>query len=164
MQEAREAAHLTQEQLAFHFNLSKQMISHIERERRKIPEDVAPKSTQTLDCGFYAMELAHQFTGGAFVTKLDGDQVDLHRSSVKAKAMEELEEAMQHLQNISLVNLPDKTDEQKREKLKVMLIECIDVIVCLSHFCAVICKEYSISWVQIWKDHRLKLKARKYLK
>jgi transcriptional regulator with XRE-family HTH domain len=164
LKEARESREGTQEQLALDLNISRQLVSHIETGRRKLPEDIAPKSTERLDCGFYSMEVAHEMTGGSFVGKLNGDQVDLHRSSVKAKALEELEEAIHHIRDICLVNRPDQSDKEQQEQLKQVLIECVDVIVCLSHFVAVICKEYGISWVRIWKDHKLKLKARKYLK
>lgn len=164
LKEARESRGETQEQLAFEFNLSRQMVSHIEKERRKLPEDIAPRSVQLLDDGFYSLEVAHLMTGGSFVGKLDGENVDLHRSSVKEKAEEELEEAMAALRHISVVNRPDNTNPEQQEQLKKALLECIDVIVCLSHFVAVICKEYGLSWVRIWKDHKLKLKARKYIK
>ncbi len=164
MQEAREEHGMTQEQLALDFNLSKQMVSHIECDRRKMPKDVMPKAVETLDCGFLSMETAAEVTGGAWVGKLNGDNVDLHRSSVKAKAMEELKEAMFALENTCLVNHPSSIDHTHREDLKRMLFECIDVIVCLSHLVAVVCKEYGISWFKIWKDHKLKLVAKKYLK
>lgn len=164
IQEARLASELTQEQLALDFHLSKQMVSHVERGRRKLPKDVMPKAIETLDCGFVAVAAASEVTGGAWVTKLDGDHVDLHRSSVRAKTEEELHEALNAISSVCVANHPSGMKEEDRRQLEEALIQAIDAITALTHYVSVICRDYRFSWNKLWKIHRSKLKARKFIK
>jgi transcriptional regulator with XRE-family HTH domain len=157
IQAEERGSRVTQKELAEHINLSRSMVAEIEAGRRKLPRDVAPRAVKTLDSGFYAMEVAAEMTGGSWVTKLNN--VDLHRSAVKEKSLEELEEATQWIRKTSIANKSNTSEE-----IKKVLLESIDAIVALSHFVAVVCKEYSVSWVGIWREHRQKLKERGYLK
>lgn len=157
--EARKEAGITQQDFADEINLSRPMVAAIETERRRMPRDVMRKAVETLDCGFYAMEAAQEAVGQAWVTKLDN--VDLHRSAVREKAIEELQEVMKEITATSSVNPPEPG---QHEQVKTVLIESIDAIVCLSHFVAVYCKEYGVSWTQMWREHRQKLIQRGYLK
>lgn len=157
IQAEERGSRVTQKELANRLNLSRSMVAEIERGNRRLPKDVAPRAVATLDSGFYAMEIAAELTGGSWVTKLNN--VDLHRSAVKEKSLEELDEAIVRLRRMSFANKTiDKTE------LKVLLLELLDVIVATSHLVAVVCKEYSISWVGLWREHRQKLKQRGYLK
>lgn len=157
VQAEERGSRVTQKELANRLNLSRSMVAEIERGNRRLPRDVAPRAVQTLDSGFYAMEVASEMTGGSWVMKLNN--VDLHRSAVKEKSLEELDEAIVRLRGMSLANKSIDTKE-----LKSLLLELLDVIVATSHLVAVVCKEYSISWVGLWREHRQKLKAKGYLK
>lgn len=161
--EARIAAGVTQQEFADEIHYSRSMVAEIEAGRKKISPEIAAKAVERLDDGFYSMEMAHELTGGAYVGKLDGDHVELGRCNVQMKSIEELRECSERLSKLCIVNRPNGC-EMKQEELKAVLIECLDVIVCLSHFVAVICKEYAISWMGIWKLHRKKLKDRNYIK
>lgn len=156
---SRDTVSLTQKQITEKLPLSRSMVASIENGTRHLPKDVAPLAVHSLDNGFLAMEIATELTGGSWVTMLNGDNVDLHRSAVKEKAVEELEELINRLHKTSLAaRNPDQGE------LKVLLQECLDAIVAVSHLVAVVCQEYAISWVGLWKEHRVKLKARGYLK
>ncbi|MNI79936.1 hypothetical protein D3C73_1364290 [compost metagenome] len=51
-----------------------------------------------------------------------------------------------------------------RERMKAMIIECVEAITALTNHVAVLCNEYTFSWFGIWKEHRAELKAKKYMK
>ncbi|SMO54436.1 helix-turn-helix domain-containing protein [Melghirimyces algeriensis] len=157
--ESRSEAGVTQQELGEELNLSRSMISEIEAGRRKMPRDVVRKATEVLDDGFYAMAAAQEVLGEGWIPKLNN--VDLHRSAVREKALEELQEAMDQITATSSVNRPEPG---KHDDLKAVLIECIDAIVCLSHFVAVYCKEYGLSWFGLWREHRRKMVERGYIK
>jgi transcriptional regulator with XRE-family HTH domain len=157
--EARAHAHMTQEELAYHLNMSRPAVANVERGYRKMPRDVMGKAVETLDCGFYAMAAAQEVLGRAWIPKLDG--VDLHRSAVREKVLEELQEAIQEISSTSSVNQPEPG---KHDDLREVLIESIEAITCLAHFVAVYCKEYGLSWSELWTEHHRKLESNGYLK
>lgn len=161
--EARQE-YMTQQELAEKLHLSRSMIAEIEAGRRRLPKDVAPKAVEILDCGFYAMEVAREMTGGSWVAKLNGENVDLHRASVKAKTQEELYEALEAINGICVANKPESMKEQERIKLEEAMIQAIDAIVALSHYVAIVCKEYGFSWLQLWRKHFMKLLKNGYVK
>lgn len=157
--ESRKEIGLTQEAFGKRVNLSRSMVADIETGRRKMPRDVIRKAVETLDCGFYAMEAAQEVLGEVWISRLDN--VDLHRSAVREKVLEELEEA---LKEISAVRSADLPEPEKRDDLKEVMLESIDAIVCLAHFVAVYCKEYGLSWTDVWREHRRKLEQRGYIR
>jgi len=154
----------TQEELAAELGVSRSAISAYKTGRRKIPKDIAAKLVQKLDDGFLAMELAAMATGGAWVRELDGEHVDLHRASVAAKTQEELREALEAVQRVCVAAPPRAMPKEKLRQLEEALIQAIDAIVALTHYVAVICREYGFSWVELWRKHFRKLKARKYVR
>jgi transcriptional regulator with XRE-family HTH domain len=157
--ESRKEIGLTQEAFGKRVNLSRSMVADIETGRRKMPRDVMRKAVETLDCGFYAMEAAQEVLGEVWISHLDN--VDLHRSAVREKVLEELDEA---LKEITAVRSSDLPKSEKRGKLKEVMLESIDAIVGLTHFVAVYCKEYGLSWSDVWREHRRKLEQRGYIR
>lgn len=162
--EVREAAGYTQEQLAMDLFISRESISLAEQGRRKVPKSIRKKLVETLDDGFLAFAIAEEAMGDIFITKLNGERVDLHRSSVKNKTKEELLEAIEWIEASCIVNHPSSMNAEERIKLEEALIQAIDAIYALCHFVAVICREYKFSWIRLWKKHRKKLKERGYVK
>lgn len=154
----------TQEELAAELGVSRSAISAYKTGRRKIPKDIAAKLVQKLDDGFLAMAVASMATGGAWVRELDGEHVDLHRAAVTAKTQEELREALDAIQRVCVANPPRAMPREKLKELNEALIQAIDAIVALAHYVAVICREYGFSWVELWRQHHRKLKARKYVR
>ncbi|WLR50070.1 helix-turn-helix transcriptional regulator [Bacillus tianshenii] len=153
----------TQQQMAFDFNVSRESFSAYETERAKLPADIAQQLTNEFNDPFVALEAVAEYYGWG-IGKLDGQAVDLHRASVKAKTEEELEEALEAIKKVCLSNNPSFMEAHQRDELKRALMEAIDAIVALKHFVAVICKEYGFSWIKLWAEHKVKLIARKYKK
>jgi transcriptional regulator with XRE-family HTH domain len=157
--QARAHAGMTQEELAYHLNMSRPAVANVERGYRKMPRDVMGKAAETLDDGFYAMETAQEVLGEGWIPVLNN--VDLHRSAVKEKMLEEIQEAMDQMAVTSMVEPPGP---DRRKEIEQLLLECIDVIVGLNHYVAVLCREYAISWFGIWRLYHKKVRDRGYLK
>lgn len=164
LKEARAQSGYTQLELGDELFVSRSTVAMVETGQRDLPDEVVPVAVGKLDCGFLAMEVASRYTGGAFVSKLNGDAVDLHRASVKEKSIEEMREALDAVKNVCVANRPERIGESDREKLEHSLLQVIDAIVALTHYVAVVCREYGFSWIKMWKKHRQKLKEDGYLK
>lgn len=157
--EARKQADYTQEQFALELNLSRPALANIESGRRRMPRDRMKVANEVMDDGFYAMATVQEVLGETWIPVLDG--VDLHRSAVREKAIEEIREAMDQITATSMVNQPDP---KRRDEVQNLMMECIDVIVCLTHLVAVICREFGISWVGMWREYHRKAEEQGYLK
>ena len=157
--EARKHADYTQEQFALELNLSRPALANIETGRRRMPRDRIKVANEVLDDGFYTMASVQEVLGEAWIPVLDG--VDLHRSAVREKAIEEIREVMDEIKATSMVNQPNP---KRQEEVENLLMECIDAIVCLTHLVAVICREFQISWVGMWREYHRKAETRGYLK
>jgi len=154
---------VTQKELGQQLHLSRSMIAEIEAGRKRLPRDVARKAVETLNCGFYAIEVAAELAGIS-IGKLDGDSIDLHRSSLKEKSLEELQEAISQISATSLSRKPDRFDRVARDEIFKVIEESMDVVVVLMNFIASICREYGFSWNDVWQSERRKLEAKGYKK
>ncbi|WP_026678183.1 helix-turn-helix domain-containing protein [Fictibacillus gelatini] len=155
---------LSQLQLSFDLNVSRESISAYETERAKVPQDISRSLMEKFDNPFYAMEVAHDYTGGSWVSKLDGEAVDLHRSTVKDKTLEELDEALESIRGVRLATKPKYIQEHEKHQLEEAIIQAIDAIIALTHFVAIICIEYGFSWLKMWKKQHAKLRSKGYIK
>lgn len=163
LKEARSFRGLTQTDLSDELYVARSTVAMTETGRRELPDEVVPLVVTKLDCGFLAMEVAHHYTAGSFVSKLNGQAVDLHRSSVKEKSIEELREALDAINGVCIANRPERIGERVHEQLEYSLLQVIDAIVALTHYVAVVCREYGFSWREMWRQHRKKLRDRGYL-
>ncbi|MFC0188204.1 XRE family transcriptional regulator [Fictibacillus aquaticus] len=153
----------SQLRLSMDLNVSRESVSAYETERARVPMDISQTLMDKWDDPFYAMEVAHDYTAGGWVKRLDGNAVDLHRASVAAKAREELQEALEAISAVCLANQPVSMNEHDRHQLKETVDQAIDGIYALSHYVAVICTEYGVSWNDSWKHHTQKLIANGYM-
>ncbi len=164
VREARQARHLTQEEVGRRAFLSRSMVSAIERGDRKLPQDVSRQVAQEFDSGRLYSELAASATGEVLVGPwLDGDRVDLSRLAVRDKAEEELTEAVDALVKARvLVNArkaEDLTDEG-RARIKDALHELIEALTAARIAIAVISTTYGFSVAQLYREHREELEAK----
>lgn len=154
----------TQLQASMDFNLSRESMSAYETGRANIPLDISKKVMNKYDNPWFAMEVEYEYSAGAGVKKLDGQNVDLHRASVKAKTEEELEEALIALRNISVVNKPKYIDLGDKQNIEEALIQVIDAIYAAKHLVAILAKEYEFSWLKLWHKQFQKLVDRGYVR
>lgn len=165
IREAREFRGLTQVAVGQIGCVSNKTISAIECGRRPVGLDVLGRLADTFDYPRFYMEAAEEVTGGVYSTTwLDGECVDLHRTSVWAKTCEELEEAYEWMKQVDVINNPSKVSEEQRQKIEEALIQALDARTAIDHCVAVLCTSYGLSIKEMFDKHRKKLESRGYIK
>lgn len=165
LRDAREYKGWTQGQVATRCNISLSAISKAENGERKTPRCATKEIINTLDDGLLALAMMEEALEVPFITVLDGPNVDLHRSSVKDKTIEELTEALELVKMISLSDVPQFANESKRRELRKCMDHLVDSVFASVHYIAVVCREYpGMSFTGVWEDHRVKLKSRGYVR
>ncbi|MBT2680022.1 XRE family transcriptional regulator [Bacillus sp. ISL-35] len=163
---ARKEAGITQLEMTFdEYYGSRESISQQENGRYQIQPELTKYYTEKHNNPFVAMEAAAEYIGWGPM-KLDGDAADLHRMTVTMKTKEELEEAILSIRKASekLTVNPRCIERLDIEEIEKSLMESIDAITALNHYVAVVCKEYGISWVKVWTQHKVKLIQRRFIK
>jgi len=165
LREARMQLGITQEQISGIAYVSPKTVSAYETGRRTVSPEVMEVLVKELDDPRLTMEAAATVTGGVYCSPwLDGERVDLHRASVWAKVLEELEEAMHAVGAVCLVNRPQKGDNEAIERVQESLMQLLDARVAIDHYAAVICKDFGLSITAVYQAHRRKLESRGYVK
>ena len=165
IRQARAQLGITQQDVGGIAYISPKTVSAIECGRRRIDPDVLGTLVQQLDHPRLTMEAVATVTGGAYCSPwLDGDGVDLHRTSVWAKALEELQEAAEAVAAARVANRPHRATEAEREQVRESLMQVLDARVAIDHYVAVVCEEYQISVGQLYQAHREKLEQRGYVR
>lgn len=154
----------SQLKLSMDLCVSRESVSAYETERAAVPPDISRQLMKRYDDPMFAMTIANEYTNGGWVQPLNGKHVDLHRSSVAAKTEEELQEALEYMKSIRIANHPASMPEHEKEQLRETMIQAIDGITALSHYVAVICKDYGFSWNELWQTHSRKLIANGYVR
>lgn len=158
---------LTQKELGDIGSISPKTVSAIKLGRRNAPKDVLHNWAETLDCPRVYLEMVQEATGGVYGTRwLDGENVDLHRTSVFMKTGEELREALEALKSTErlIINNPNRTEEVEKAQIKEALIQCLDARVAIDTLVAVKCETYGISVRSLFLEHQHKLEQRGYVK
>ncbi|MFD0682409.1 MULTISPECIES: helix-turn-helix domain-containing protein [unclassified Paenibacillus] len=142
--------------------VSQSYISKIEKGERRAPKDVMKSTVEHYDDPQLAVAAANEATGGGWIPWLNN--TDLHRANTHLKTLEEIEEAVIALKAAPITKLRTQMDEHELQLMKTAIRECIEAITALTHHVAILCKEYCFSWMAMWNEHRIKLKASKYIK
>mgnify|MGYP000971721308 CR=1 FL=1 len=147
--------------------ISPKTVSAIKLGRRSVAKDVLSRWAEQLDHPRVYMEMVKESSGGAYgTTWLDGDCVDLHRTTVFLKAGEELKEAIEALAATEsiVVHNPAMTSEEQKDEIKEALLQCIDARVAIDMLLAVKSESYGFSIRELFKEHQRKLEQRGYIK
>lgn len=165
IREARLNKNFTQEAIGAMGFCSGKLISAIERGERNASFDILSKVTEELDDPKLYLEAANEVTGGVFtVPWLNGDSVDLHRTSVKEKVIEELTEAIRAINLVKTYNNPKACKPDQKELARESVLESIDAYIGIAHYIVIICNEYGLSVKELFTEQRKKLIKNKYLK
>lgn len=165
IREARQQMGITQAAAAGVAFVSPKTVSAIECGRRGIDPSVLGALVRQLDNPRLCMEAAAEITGGAYCSPwLDGEGVDLHRTSVWAKALEELREAAETMAATRLANQPVKASEHERNQVRESLVQVLDARVAIDHYVAIVCREFGVSVTGLYREHREKLEGRGYVR
>lgn len=138
------------------------LIGKIVKGTRKPSQEVMSSTVEHFDDGQLYIAAAGEVTKGASVPWLNN--VDLHRSSVHLKTLEEIQEALDSLMKAPITKTKEQLVDADMKQIKLTMMECVEAITALTHYVAVLCKEYCFSWMGVWKEHRAYLKSKKYLK
>ncbi|MGF9979327.1 helix-turn-helix domain-containing protein [Viridibacillus arvi] len=160
MKEMRGKEH--QQKLAMELNVARETISKYENGRSKVPADIGRALTQKYDNPKFAITLRSEYTGTG-PKWLDGPNVDLHRSSVREKTIEEMREALDKLEQISFAKPLCKLDGFEKQNIEIALEELVELQTALDHLVAVVCMEADISYTGLWDKHYRYLTSVGYL-
>ncbi|MDT8717628.1 helix-turn-helix transcriptional regulator [Clostridium sp. 19966] len=165
IKESREIKHITQETVGAMAYCSGKLISAIERGDRNINLSLLKSIASSMDEPRIYMEAANEITDGVFgVPWLDGELVDLHRSSVKEKSIEEFEEAINAIKLTRISDNPKACKQEQRDRVRKSILEVIDVYVAAAHYIAIMCREYDFDIKVLFNEQREKLIEHGYLK
>ncbi|MBD8026456.1 helix-turn-helix transcriptional regulator [Ureibacillus sp. Re31] len=152
----------TQQQFAFDMGVVRETVSKYETGRSHIPQDISRKITQKYDNPKFAITIRNEYTGTG-PKWLNGQNVDLHRSSVKEKTVEELQEALDAISNTSLAKPFRKLKLFDYQNVEEVLLEAAEAMTALEHFIAVVCSEANISYTNLWDKHYRELANSGYI-
>lgn len=152
----------TQEQLAMEFNVSRESISKYETGHTKLPADIARSMMKRSESPWFAMAVRNEYTGTGSI-KLNGPNADLHRSSVKEKTMEEIEEMVAVLRTLSFSKPMKNASNWERPEIEKLIEEAIEAQTAIDHLIAVVCEEAGISLMASYQNHYLQLQAKGYV-
>lgn len=138
------------------------LVGKIVKGSRKPSKPVMRAAAEHYDDGQLYLAAAAEVTGGASAPWLDN--VDLHRASVLFKTVEEVKEVLEASSQVPISKTNKQLNDSERKQIKRLLMETVEAITALTHLAAVLCKEYSFSWLATWKEHRAELKAKQYMK
>lgn len=142
----------TQQQFAFDLGVVRETVSKYENGRSKVPTDISREIVKKFDNPRFAMTIQHEYTGTG-AQWLDGENVDLHRCSVKEKTVEEIQEVLQAIHSINLATPLHAIKHFEISKIESVLEESVEAITALQHFVAVICAESGLSYKAVWDRH-----------
>ncbi|WP_312754062.1 helix-turn-helix transcriptional regulator [Rummeliibacillus suwonensis] len=151
-----------QQKLADEVHVSRETISKYENGRSKLPKDVSRMLTKKYDSPKLAITVRNEYTGTGPVW-LDGPNADLHRSAVKEKTLEELQEAIQGLKNTCLVKPLKNLTAYELQNVHSTLEELVEVQTAIDHLIAVVCMEANISYTGLWSNHYRSLASAGYI-
>lgn len=152
----------TQQKTAGEMHVARETISRYETGKDKVNVDVANKYSKKYDDPRFAMTVQSEYTGTGPVW-LDGPNADLHRSAIKEKTLEELEEAFSSLKDTCLSKPLRNLQTFEIQKVQDSLEELVEASTAISQLVAVICMEAGISYRDLWSNHYHYLASEGYL-
>jgi hypothetical protein len=153
----------TQLKFGFEIGAGREAVSKYENGRSKVPADISRIIVNKFDDPKFALAVQHQYTGTGPIW-LNGQNVDLHRCSVREKTIEELEEAICSIKSISLVKPKEAIDPYEKKNMMDMIEEAVEAATALANFIAVTTEHLDISYTGVWSNHYQHLEKAGYIK
>jgi transcriptional regulator with XRE-family HTH domain len=150
----------TQEQLSIELYCSREAVSKYETGQRKIPKDLLPRISKTLDDPFLDISLGLEATGGVGIPVLNGEYIDIHPASMKDLVQRETDEALEHLAQLCVVKPLHLRKEQEREEVKKVIFELWDAAASIKNLAALLIKKCEYSSKELDEQWKVTLKAR----
>jgi transcriptional regulator with XRE-family HTH domain len=161
---ARKRQGLTQQQLSFKLPISRESIAKYETGRQGFPKDLRSITAEAIDDEEYYFVRWNESAGDVSIPYLNGEFIEHHPTSMMLLVKRESTEAMDHLERACWFKPVQAQTESEREEMKRVVFEVLDAAASMINLVALITKEYGFSMVQIFKQWRLTLKARRLQK
>ena len=159
----REHEGITQKQLALELNISEQLVSHLERNRRNMQKETAERTLQLYDAPVYAMNIIREFSDGYTSPHLNGKAVEWHRLAVEEFAVTEVQEAVQILAEVSLVKPPKENELEELNRIEDVIGELLDAEMAIGNLKAILADEYQLSLKSLSKKRIPTWKAKGWI-
>lgn len=160
MKEMREGE--TQQQTAMELNVARETISAYENGRAKMPQDIAQKMMEKKQNPWFAFAIRNEYTKTGPM-RLNGPNFDPHRSAVREKTIEEVEEVLGTLKDFSFAKPLQNISDWERPKVDLLAEHIVEAVTALEHTLAVLCEEAGLSYNDVWKRHYIELHAKGYV-
>jgi hypothetical protein len=140
-----ESEELNGDQLAFDLNISRQLGSHMKKDRRKMQQDIAKASIQTYDNPEFIHDVLHEFSEGYTSPVLRGKNIEQHRLSIESYTIIELQEAINKMQEVCLAKPPSIISKEEKQEIRNLMEELLDGKVFIDNLLIQLQKDYQIS-------------------
>lgn len=162
--EGRKRKQLSQESVSYSVKCSRESIAKYENGSRKIPKDLVPKISQTIDDPQLFFDSWEHIAGHVSIPYFDGDIIDQHPSSMKNLTEHETEEALKALEEVCWFKTSKACNEADIEVIRKTLNETLDAAASMVNLVACMCKEYQLSMNDLFSKWQLSLKIKQYQK
>lgn len=152
----------SQQQLATRLNVSRETVSAYETGRAKLPQDISQSLMAKNDNPWFALVIRNEYTKTGPM-RLNGPNFDPHRSAVREKTIEEVEEVLGTLKAFSFAKPLQNISEWERPKVDLLAEHIVEAVTALEHTLAILCEEASLSYNEVWSRHYIELKAKGYV-
>lgn len=137
---------LTQENVASDLHISKQLVSHIETNRRNMSDELVKDSAKFYNDAIYGFEVAREFATDYITPLVTANKaIEMHRLALEEVFKQQATEAIDIFNEVSLVKNPEFVTENELEQIKIGVKELLDVQAILNSFLALLEQEYGIS-------------------
>lgn len=146
LREVRERKGYSQENIANVMHVSKQLVSHLENNRRDMTEDLAKQSASVLSDSQYGFEIARK-TAMDYIAPLTttGNAIEWHRLALEQVFINKSKKAIERFNEFSFVQSPEFADNDELDQIKERAEELLDLQMIVNSFLACLEQEYGIS-------------------
>lgn len=159
--EGRKRQGMTQEDVSTEVNYSREAIAKYETGNRKMPKELYPKVTQSIDDPELYFDTWEETTGYVSIPFFNGENVDRHPASLLYMTKKETDEAIEQLQHVCWAKPARAFNDSDREELFRSLLETLDASASMINMVAATCENHHISMKDLFRTWHVSLKARK---
>ncbi|WP_028975757.1 helix-turn-helix domain-containing protein [Sporolactobacillus terrae] len=164
LKNAMKAGAVKEADLAVDVHYSRQAISAWANERRRVPGDVLPKLSNRFDDPDLMMEIGVLATNGVSLPPLDGDYIRQDTLAMIDLAMKETQEAMDKLAKAQLYKPPEYATDRDKQEVQSINEEVLEAACSMVNLVRVNCREYGLSFRNMFHRLEVTLKARRMRK
>jgi transcriptional regulator with XRE-family HTH domain len=164
IKDLRDRHGLTQENFGKELHISKQLVSHIENDRRKMHESIAEKLLEEYDDPYLNLTILREFSRGYTAPQVNGKYIDWeNRLVLNEVAKQEAKEVIELLQSVNLIKPPHESTKEEIERIEKVAEEITEAEWMLHNLKAKLASAYGISIKEINKRVEMKWRAKGWI-